>query len=140
MNPFNPPMSKSMRKSVSSMRSAGTRHLVGGYRGGKAMMKSLYKAFGQMPSSGGMSNGGVFTPMPKPPRPRPPGQMSSSGGIKPPANSGGFTPMGKRMMKSVSSMRNAGVRHVVGGYRGGSKLHKAATPTLATRNFRGKFE
>lgn len=50
------------------------------------------------------------------------------------------TRMSKRMMKSVSSMRSAGVRHVVGGYRGGSKLHKAATPTLATRNFRGKFE
>ncbi|MFN9110872.1 MAG: hypothetical protein ACK5XN_12470, partial [Bacteroidota bacterium] len=47
---------------------------------------------------------------------------------------------GRAMMKSVSSLRNAGTRHLVGGYRGGTRLHKAATPTLATRNFRAKYE
>jgi hypothetical protein len=44
------------------------------------------------------------------------------------------------MMKSVSRMRSAGTKHVVGGYRGGSRIHKAATPTLATRNSRAKYE
>lgn len=150
------------------------------FGGSRAMLKALYKNFGQMPMPKPPGKPIPPSPRPQPPRnpgpigPRPkpnPGQTPPITGQMPsPGNmgSGGvFTPMGKRMMKalykaglgmktppksysstggnrsmmkSVSSMRSAGTRHLVGGYRGGSKLHKAATPTLATRNFRGKFE
>jgi hypothetical protein len=189
-----------MMKSVSSMRSAGTRHLVGGYRGGRAMMKSqdasgwgkilagtnpranqqawikankpsmggrammksMMKAFGgQMQTPPPIGGGGIrkpqpdtppigIMPLPNIPRPiRKPRPNTPPIGIMPLPNiprpirkpQPGKPPMiGKSMMKSVSSMRSAGTRHLVGGYRGGSKLFKSATPTLATRNFRAKYQ
>ena len=156
-----------MMKSVSSMRSAGTRHLVGGYRGGRAMMKSqdasgwgkilagtnpranqqawikankpsmggrammksMMKAFGgQMQTPPPIGGGGIRKPqpdtppigiMPLPNIPRPirkpqPVTPPISGGVHQApgeinlGSNGFFKPIGKSMRKSVSRMRSAG--------------------------------